>query len=339
MQSRRTTPPSFVIFALAAGLLFVLGGIVTAASPSARALWIASAVAFVGVGTYTMVLLVRSNRLVEELDEVESELAASRTADTGLRVRMAHTLRDPLTSIVGLTDRMLNDSGITAQERSAMLREMRSGAREVEAVLADLAADEASGDSPSSMKGVVLLDEELASIVAMTRGSTVFRADLAPARAWGDSATVRQILRTIVATAVSSDSEEVDVTTEQRSGLAVATLSCRNDLLPPAAVAALTGNVERSDALDARFIALREARDAAARMGGSIGYAQALGRSHIIAEFEAVDAHEVGLRPTTSRTRVAVGAPSPAPERDPNLSFAMAVGMRPERPTSAIRFG
>lgn len=334
MDNRRVTPPSFVVFTIALGSLFVLGGFVTAVSTTARLLWAASAVAFIGLGVYAVGLVTLNNRLVRELDEAESELAASRSADSGLRLRLARVLRDPLTSIVGLTDRMLNDASLTAEDTRAMLTEIRRGAHEVETVLGDLAPGDPETQDLPAPRGVVLLDEELASVVAMTRGAVEFRADLTPARAWGDSAMVRQILRTLVASAVSSEGTEIDITTEQRTHTAVATLSSKGELLAPVATAALTGNSERSDESDPRFVALREANEVAARMGGSIAYAHAMGRSHIIIELPAVDLDEVDLRRATPKPRVMGGESS----RDPKPSLATAAGASSEPPDGAIRF-
>jgi hypothetical protein len=334
MENRRVTPPSLVVFTIVLGSLFVLGGFVTAVSPSARALWVACAVSFVGLGIYAVRLVVRSNDLVRQLDETESELSATRSADSSLRVRLTRVLREPLTSIVGLTDRMLNDGSLTAEDTRAMLTEIRSGAREVEAVLGDLPTDDRDTRDLGVPRGVVLLDEEFASVVAMTRSAAEFRADLAPSRAWGDSAVVRQILRTIVATAVSSDCTEIDITTEQNSRTALATLSSRSELLAPPTIGALTGNSERTDESDPRFVALKEANEAAARMGGSISYAQALGRNHIIIEFQAVEMGDVALQRPTPKPRAIGGEPS----RDPESSLAASAGGPSEPPHGAIRF-
>jgi len=154
-----------------------------------------------------------------------------------------------------------------------------------------------------------------------------FESDLAPARSWGDSARVRQVLRTILNTVQEGGCAYVTLRTEQRPRSAVLTISGRDDLAPVEAIAALTGNAELSDAQHEDFIALKAAHELAAEMGGTIGYAQAFGMSHIVVEFPAA--------PADLRVE-----PPPAKEHDPfNASFSTAVGSRPESPTSSIRFG
>jgi hypothetical protein len=338
MQTHSATPPSFVIFAMAGGLLFILGGIITAMSPNARAILIASAIAFLLLGIYAIAVAVRHNRMVEEVEAMSAELAEARSIDAGLRVRLGYTLRDPLTTVVGLADRMLQEPDIPLDERRSMLAEVRNNAREVEHILGDLAAEERLPASHPHAEGLVLLDEEMRSIVSTINIRQTFGTDLRPARAWGDSALVRQILRTVIGSVVDAPCERLEVATEQRGGRAIATISGRGELLPIEAVAALTGNIQSTDAEHPTHIALREAHDVASSMGATVGYAEALGRSHIVVEFEAAPESPGGHGTVTSVMATPLDDPGDAGHDTFHLSFASTVDLRPERPTSAIRF-
>jgi len=338
MQEHSATPPSFVIFAMAGGLLFILGGIVTAMSPNARAIMIASAIAFLLLGIYAIAVAVRHNHLIDEVRKLTEDLDTARSADAGLRVRLGYTLREPLTTVVGLSDRMLEHPDLPTDERQALLTEVRNNAREVEHVLADLASEEHVPSHHPHAAGVVLLDEEVRSVVSTMGGTTDFVADLQPARAWGDSALVRQILRTVIRTTAAAPTDRIDVATEQRPTRAAATISARGEMLPMEAISALTGNFQSSDAANPTHLALREIHDVATSMGATIGYAQALGRSHIVIEFESPQ-ETVGVRePLTASNARPPGAPSEDGRSGFELSFAATMDLRPERPTSAIRF-
>ena len=125
---------------------------------------------------------------------------------------------------------------------------------------------------------------------------------------------------------------------EERGEIAVATISARSDLLPIEAIAALTGNSITSDVDTDAYIALREAHDAAAKMRGTIGYAQAFGVSHIVVEFD-VAPEDIGIQQSKRDSGNGAGAfgTSNGSER-PLLKYTSAVDLRPERPTTAIRF-
>jgi signal transduction histidine kinase len=338
MPQTRTTPPGFVIFAVAGGVLFILGAVLTAATVTAQISLIGLASAYTLLGAYTLVITKRRNAFIEVNNNLENTVAAMRKTDTGLRTRMAYTLRDPLTSIFGLADRMVNDGDIPSNERREMLIEIRSNAREVERVLADLATEESGLPGGQRTAGVVLLDEELRSVASTVPPDTTFETDLQPTRAWADSAQVRQILRTIVSAARESGCTSMTLEAEERGETAVATISARNDLLPIEAVAALTGNSITSDVDSDAYIALKEAHDAAAKMRGTIGYAQAFGVSHIVVEFD-VAPEDIGIQQpkrdsgndsNTSQTSNGSGRRL--------LTYTSAVDLRPERPTTAIRF-
>jgi len=322
---------------MAGGLLFILGGIVTAMSANARAVMIAAAIAFLLLGVYSISISIRHNARLDDIRRLEDELTTARSVDAGLRARLGFTLRDPLTTVVGLADRMVSEPDLSTDERQTLLTEIRNNAREVEKVLADLSTEPNDPTRQLRAAGIVLVDDEVRSIVSTLGGTATFTVDLRPARAWGDSALVRQVLRSLIGAAASSGCDHLDLVTEQRGKKATLTISGRTSLLTAQGAAALTGNAEAADATDDAFVALREARDLAIAMGGIVGYAEALGKHHIVAEFEGAD-DIVHHRPPASigSPRVNV-TPDAAPENS-YLTFASTVDLRPERPTASIRF-
>ncbi|MGI9584373.1 MAG: hypothetical protein ACR2N7_02155 [Acidimicrobiia bacterium] len=337
MPKQRATPPGFVVFAVAGGVLFILGAVFTATTVMAQISLTGLAAAYALLGSYTLVVTLRRNSLVATNNRLEDEVTAMRRSDTGLRTRMAYTLRDPLTSIVGLSDRMVTDPDIATNERREMLLEIRNSAREVERVLADMATEDAGLPNGQRTVGVVLLDEELRSVASTIPPDTTFETDLRPTRAWADSAQVRQILRTIVNAARDTGCTSMTLQAEERGETAVATISARNELLPVEAIAALTGNSIASDAASDSYIALREAHDAAAKMRGTIGYAQAFGLSHIVVEFD-VAPQDIGIQQPSSDSQGQNRPATQSESRRPTLTYNAAVDLRPERPTTAIRF-
>ena len=108
-------------------------------------------------------------------------------------------------------------------------------------------------------------------------------------------------------------------------------------MLPAQAAAALTGNTEAADATSDAFIALKEARDLAIGMGGTIGYAEAFGKHHIVAEFEGADDIVPHRIPATIGSSPSV-IPTEAAPGNRYLTFASTADLRPERPTASIRF-
>jgi hypothetical protein len=334
MTRYTTTPPAFVVFAIAGGLLFILGGVLTTTSPTARWILIIAGVAFGVLGTYTLIVVQRANRYAHTMSDVENELTSLQSTDAGLRTRMVYTLRDPLTTIVGFADRMATDPDLDVQRRNAMLLEIRNSAREVEGVLADLAATSDDPLAAHHVEGVVLLDHEARSVIATAPGGTQFSSDLQPAKAWADSSQVRQILRTVLKAARDSGCQTITVKTEERTSRAVATISTHGQLLPIEGIAALTGNTEASDTQNKTYVALRTIHESAAEMGGSIGYTEVFGMSHVVIEFERAP-EDVGLSESNDVAEVAA---SPSSRSAAGTGFTAAVDLRPERPTASIRF-
>ncbi|MFV2000468.1 MAG: hypothetical protein ACC654_08920 [Acidimicrobiia bacterium] len=327
MRDFRTSHQYIVLLAGLGGVLFILGGLLATRSQGMQIISIATGAALAILTLYALGLARQNSNLTDKNALLDTELDTQRRADESLRTRMAYTLRDPLTSIVGFADRMSDDAEMPFDQRREIVIAIRDDAREVEKILSELAYSPAShGARANRVGGVVLLDEEVRSVASTMHTDVTFESDLAPARSWGDSAHVRQILRTILNTVQESGCAYVTLRTEQRPRIAVVTISGRDDLAPVEAIAALTGNTEFSDAQNEDFIALKAAHELAGEMGGTIGYAQAFGMSHIVIDFPAAP-DDLSVDPPHHM------------EHDPfDVSFSTAVGLRPERPTTSIRF-
>lgn len=326
MRLDRTAPTAWIVTAVAGSVLFILGAIVTTMTTTPQLVMVIGAIVFAALGTYTAVVTRRSILLADELNGLRGEVDALHNADALLRTRMAYTLRDPLTSIVGFSDHMVNSPDLAFDEQREMLIAIRSDAIEVETALSDLADIEVTSSSDPPIEGVVLLDEEIESVASTITTDAIFESDLDRSRAWGDSAKVRQILRTVLSAATDSGCAYISLRTAERPDRATASVSGRDDLLTVEAVAALTGNAVSEDLESNAYRALRSANELAASMDGTIGYAQAFGMSHIVIDLPAAP------------TNIGVTAPRLKTDQPFEISFAATVGLRPERPTSSIRF-
>lgn len=326
MRSDRTTPTIWIMTAVVGGVLVALGGIVTTTSAVPRLAILGGAIAVAALGIYAAVATRRNHSLSEEADQLRLEIDALHTADASLRTRMAYTLRDPLTSIVGFADRMVDEPGLAFDEQREMLIAIRTDAQEVEHALSDLAEAQSGSTDDPSIEAVVLLDQEIISIASTITTDAILESDLAHSRAWGDSAKVRQILRTVLNAATDSGCAFITLRTEQGADRATVAISGRDDLLSIEAAAALTGNTVSEDLHSDDYRALRSAYELAASMRGSIGYVQAFGISHIVVDLPAAP------------TDLGITVPRLKPDQPFEISFAAVSDLRPERPTSAIRF-
>jgi hypothetical protein len=207
-----------------------------------------------------------------------------------------------------------------------------ANAREVDQALTGIASEGSIGVA-GRVDGVVLLDHELMSIASSLAGDFEFETWLEPSRAWGDSAMVRQILRTILSGARSNGCKVLVLKTDRRGDRVAATISGRCELLPIEGIAALTGNAHGDDLTDEQYLILRDARAAAESMGGTIGYAEALGVSHIVVELPAAP-DEVNLKTPRQRQSAARLAATPARR---NVAIT-PVEMPGDRIDHAIRF-
>jgi|GEM_PF-2223110 len=329
-----TTPPAFVAVAIATGVAFVLGGILTTMSSSARwSLAIAGAMLIV-LGAFAVYIISRANRYARLIDELEAQASQLREANLGLRSRVVFTLRSPLSAIVGHSDRMINTPDLGLQRRIALLEEIRDNAREVDGVLADLGDVHNEETNDPRSEGVVLLDQEVRSVVSTAGHGQRIVQILEPTRAWADPALVRQIVRAILDASSETGCSEVTVRTEERADRATVTFSSSDDILPVEGKAALTGNPQESDFANTTFAALKRAYDSAASMGGAVACTDALGTDHLIVEFKRFP---VDGGPSKTDDLPDSAELGPAPILKP--AFASAVEFRPERPTASLRFG
>lgn len=325
-----TTPPVFVLFAIAGGVLFLLGGILTAMTPDDRSVLIVAAIAFLLLGCYTIVVVLRHNRLVDDSQALADALEEALDRERGLRAKLAVTIREPVAVITSFSDRLASDPDTPADDRRLMLEELRASALEIDRLLAGLADTDGHTPEPR-VYGVVRLDEELASVAASTIADVEFESWLEPSRAWGDAASVRQVLRAAIGGIRSSGSSTIVLKTDQRGGQAVATISGRCAMAPLPGIEALTGSGSL-DSEDDWLRSLRSARDAVVAMGGQIDHTEALGVSHIVIEFPAAPE---AIRPHQPVDRARHGL-SLLPSMDQRT--VMAVDLRPERPTASLRF-
>lgn len=331
-----TTPTIFVVFAIVGGLLFLLGGVLTAMSPNDRGVLIVGTIAFLLLGVYTLIVVIRNNRLAEQQERLREDLAAATDRDRGLRGRLAVTIREPIATIVSFADRLVDDPSLPGDERRTMLVELRASAREIDGVLSDLSESDRTTPEPRVM-AVVRLDEELASVASSTISGVAFESWLDPARAWGDTATVRQVLRAVIGGIRSGGCEAIVLKTEERGQVATATVSGRCELMSDTGISALTGDGPL-DIDDDWHRALRGARVAVASMGGSIAHTQALGTSHLVIELPAAPS-DIAARPPRARDRAVLPRSSVTGTGTGTGARAIrAVDLRPERPTASLRF-
>lgn len=326
LRSDTETPPAFVVAAVGGGLLFLLGGVLTAMTPDDRGVLIIGTVAFLLLGIYTLIVVMRRNRLVEENRALDEQLAGALERDRRLRARLAITIREPVASLVTFSDRLAEGDGVDPDERRLMIEELRSSARELDRVLVDLAD---AGDAPTPrVMSVVRMDEELASVAASTVGSIEFESWLEPARAWADSATVRQVLRAIIGGVRDGGCPTVVLKTASAGDQVTTTLSGRCALLSPTAIEAVTEGTHADDA-DDRHTALASAHAAVVGMGGTINHTQALGVSHLVIDLPAapdeIRAQRPKPRPVTAVPVVHADQRTPAPvataSATPSLRF------------------
>jgi hypothetical protein len=183
------------------------------------------------------------------------------------------------------------------------------------------------------VRGVVRLDEELASVAASTLADLDFEVSLEPARAWGDAATVRQVLRLVIGGMRSSGCTSIILKTDQRREVATATLSGRCVVGPRSAIEALTTDHEL-EIDDDRHRSLRTAYESVRTIGGTIGYTEALGVSHVVVELPAAPA-DLSTRKPKQLERPSI--PS-FRHLERESSLLAAADLRPERPTASLRF-
>ncbi len=326
MSEQRPTSHYFTSIAVSVGILFLLGAFVATMPHSTRLELILGAALYGLLGAVTLALTVTSRRSAGRVGELERELAEMRAADENLRSRMAVTLREPVATIVGFADKVAGTPTLPIPEQHEMLVAIRDNAREIDEVLSAMLPLDDPAETTTPVEGVVLVDEEVQSIASTIQTDAVFEAHLERSRAWGDSSQVRQVLRTLIRAAEQSGCAHIRLRTQQRSERAVVTISGRDELLTREGVAALTGNAQSSDSTADAYVALKAARQLAGDLGGSVGYAEAFGTSHIVLDLPAPPED---LGPQKPR--------EPVPD-DLEVPFGTIPELRPDPSAPSIRF-
>ena len=157
-------------------------------------------------GIYVLVLLRKTSALSREntdLRELNSEAGAR---DDDLRAQLGYTLCEPLAVAAGKADELLSSPSMPYGDQQAILTSIRDNTLEVEQTLKPLAAHGSLRTATTPrLSSVVLLDEELRSIGQASPNFDHYDFDIEQARAWGDPALVRQILRTLVNVSTHDD--------------------------------------------------------------------------------------------------------------------------------------
>lgn len=303
-----TTERSQTLYTAAAigcGLLFILGAFVSANGMATRGMFLTLFIALAFCGTYVIVLARRSTTAARRNTELTRASAETARNEANLRSQMRYTLRDPIAAIVGDADRLMSSPDMHLEERMATLEMIRANAREVEQALDRLArAPIGQAGTTPPISAVVLLDQELASIAAASPSATNFDLDITETRAWGDPSKVRQILRTLVNLSTLDEGEQLTLQTAQRGASATATVSGKGAILPSAAHAVLSEDVDQHDSTDGMRTAMRTAIELAESMDGTISFVTAFGVSHVVLTLPSPPNWPASTpRPTPSRSR------------------------------------
>jgi signal transduction histidine kinase len=275
----------FAAAAIAAGLFFVASAFLTAATQSMRVVVVTFLLAFALGGAYTLLLVRRNLRLERANEQLGTDLRNVVIRESDLRTQVGYLLREPLASVVGDANILLGRPRTPADQQRILLESIRSNAREVEEMLDDLSRAGGNQVPTPDITSVVILDEEVRSIANSDPRAASIEIKCEPARAWGDPAKVRQILRTLVTLSTHTEGAQITVQTAQRGHVATATLSGKGTILPPDALAALSEDVDNAVALlnsDGTFETLRAAKNLAGGMGGTIASLFVFGESHIV---------------------------------------------------------
>jgi hypothetical protein len=265
------------------GMVFILGAFLATDAANTRGLLAGLFFGILSGGIYVLVLLRKTSALSREntdLRELNSEAGAR---DDDLRAQLGYTLCEPLAVAAGKADELLSSPSMPYGDQQAILTSIRDNTLEVEQTLKALAAHGSLRTATTPrLSSVVLLDEELRSIGQASPNFDHYDFDIEQARAWGDPALVRQILRTLVNVSTHDDGAHLTLQTTQRCPFATAMVSGKGTILPLAARAALSDDYEFAGSDDGTFKVVRAVSNLAATMGGAISYVQAFGVSHVL---------------------------------------------------------
>jgi len=292
-MTRERIQTVYAAAAIAAGLLFILGAMITASDWGAKtALLLALATLLVG-GGFGIYLLRKTHRLSAHISDLTDDYRQVVMRESDLRTQVGFLLREPVAALVREADVLITTSDQTTPEQQAGLTSIQSNAREIDHILVGL-GDQATGGPTNTpnIATVVALDEEFFSVATHDTRTSATDFELAPARAWGDPAKVRQVLRTLVTLSTQTGGAQLTLQTAQRGGSATATVSGKGAILSDAALRALAEGYEQaSDCTsdDGTFEAMQAARNLATSMDGSIAFVHAFGDSHIVLTLPAPD--------------------------------------------------
>ncbi len=188
------------------GMVFILGAFLATDAANTRGLLAGLFFGILSGGIYVLVLLRKTSALSREntdLRELNSEAGAR---DDDLRAQLGYTLCEPLAVAAGKADELLSSPSMPYGDQQAILTSIRDNTLEVEQTLKALAAHGSLRTATTPrLSSVVLLDEELRSIGQASPNFDHYDFDIEQARAWGDPALVRQILRTLVNVSTHDD--------------------------------------------------------------------------------------------------------------------------------------
>jgi signal transduction histidine kinase len=282
-MTRERTETVYTAGAIGAGLLFILGALITATTSGARAALIALIAVVVVSGGYALFLLRRTHRLTAVNRSLQTEHRQAVVNEADLRTQVGLLLREPVAAIVGDADLLITRHETPPDMQRALLETIRTNAHEVEAMLATLSeAATGASDAVPDIATVVVVDQEFRSIASQNPSASSANLQFEPARAWGDPAKVRQILRTLVTLSTQNGGAQLTLQTAQRGQSATATISGNGAILPAAALGALSEGERFEDWDGNTFEAMQAANNLAFGMGGSISYVQVFGDSHVL---------------------------------------------------------
>ncbi len=177
-------------------------------------------------------IIARHQALLDRLRISESEVAAR----DRLIGSVSHELRTPLTGILGYAE-LLGSDGIDERERREMVHQIIEQGWDLSSIVEDLltrARVEAGALEVAAVP--VSLDAQTAQVLEAWNREDVLGVHFEPrssARAIGDPARVRQIVRNLVANALKHGGDTITVVTGNRDGIAWLAVTDDGAGIPP----------------------------------------------------------------------------------------------------------
>jgi signal transduction histidine kinase len=221
--------------------------------------------------------LLELRRTVRELEEELRRLEETTRRREAFLATVSHEIRTPLTSVIGYVE-ILRD-GVRDEDRLMILETVARQAADVDFLIEDLlVAARAEAKSLTVASVPVELGAQVAQVLEGLEPATTagIGFERRPARAIGDPARVRQIIRNLITNAIRYGGPEVTVSVSAGDGRAHLTVTDDGDGIPAADRERIFQPFQRSS--DARYVAssvglgLPIARLLAERMGGSLTY-------------------------------------------------------------------